>query len=96
MSEPVRIDGPAGFETRIDAVSGKDNTPVTVVQWLRFGSQSSLRIIGSSPREEWAGAFRASAPCATAFSRARYRSCASCRTFVRRLRVNVLYAPGLR
>jgi len=57
MSEPVRIDGQPGFETRIDAVSGKDNTPVTIVQWLRFGGQSSLRIIGSSPRDQWAKAF---------------------------------------
>ena len=57
MSEPQRIDGMPGYETRIDAVSGKDNTPVTVVQWLRFGGQSSLRIIGSAPREEWTKAF---------------------------------------
>ena len=57
MSEPLRIDGMPGYETRIDAVSGKDNTPVTVVQWLRFGGQSSLRIIGSAPREEWTKAF---------------------------------------
>ena len=57
MSEPQRIDGPPGYETRIEAVSGKDNTPVTVVQWLRFGSQSALRIIGSAPREEWSKAF---------------------------------------
>jgi hypothetical protein len=57
MSEPVRIDGQPGYETRIDAISGKDNTPVTIVQWLRFGSQTSMRIIGSSPREEWTKAF---------------------------------------
>ena len=57
MSEPVRIDGQAGYETRIDATSGKDNTPVTIVQWLRFGSGTSLRIIGSSPRDEWPKAF---------------------------------------
>jgi len=57
MSEPVRIDGQPGYETRIDATSGKDNTPVTVVQWLRFGAQSSLRIIGSSPRDDWSKAF---------------------------------------
>ena len=57
MSEPVRIDGQAGYETRIDATSGNDNTPVTIVQWLRFGAQTSLRIIGSSPREDWAKAF---------------------------------------
>ena len=57
MSEPVRIDGQPGFETRIDATSGKDNTPVTVVQWLRFGAKTSLRIIGSSPRDQWPSAF---------------------------------------
>jgi hypothetical protein len=57
MSEPVRIDGQPGYETRIDAVSGKDSTPVTIVQWLRFGGASSLRIIGSSPRDDWTKAF---------------------------------------
>lgn len=57
MSEPQRIDGMAGYETRIDAVSGKDNTPVTVVQWLRFGGSSAIRILGSAPRDEWSKAF---------------------------------------
>ncbi|AUC93892.1 MULTISPECIES: hypothetical protein [Bradyrhizobium] len=57
MSEPIRIEGQPGFETRIDAVSGKDNTPVTIVQWLRFGAQTSMRIIGSSPRTDWETAF---------------------------------------
>lgn len=58
MSEPVRLDGTAGYETRLDAVSGKDNAPVSVVQWLRFGgSNSVLRIIASAPRDEWPKAF---------------------------------------
>jgi hypothetical protein len=58
MSEPLRIEGTPGYETRIDAVSGKANTPVTVVQWLRFGSANSvLRIIASAPRDEWPKAF---------------------------------------
>jgi hypothetical protein len=57
VSEPIRIDGMPGYETRIDAVSGKDNTPVTVVQWLRFGGPTSLRVIGSSPRDQWEKAF---------------------------------------
>jgi hypothetical protein len=58
MSEPLRIDGMPGYETRIDATSGKDNTLVTVVQWLRFGGgTSSLRIIGSAPRDQWSKAF---------------------------------------
>lgn len=57
MSEPMRIDGMAGYETRLDATSGKDNTPVTVVQWMRFGGPTSLRIIGSAPRDQWSSAF---------------------------------------
>jgi hypothetical protein len=57
MSEPIRIDGMPGYETRIDATSGKDNIPVTVVQWLRFGGPNALRIIGSAPRAEWSKAF---------------------------------------
>jgi hypothetical protein len=58
MSEPVRIDGMPGYETRLEATSGKDNTPVTVVQWLRFGGgPNSLRVIGSAPRDQWTSAF---------------------------------------
>jgi hypothetical protein len=56
MSEAVRIEGMPGYETRIDGISGK-GTPVTVVQWLRFGGPSTLRIIGSAPRDQWAKAF---------------------------------------
>jgi hypothetical protein len=58
MSEPLRIDGTPGYETRIDATSGKDNTAVTVVQWLKFGGgPNALRIVGSAPRDQWAKAF---------------------------------------
>lgn len=58
LSEPVRIDGAPGFETRIEAVSGADKTPVTVVQWLRFGGGSvAVRVIASAPRDGWSSAF---------------------------------------
>ena len=57
MSEPIRIDSMPGFETRLDATNGKDNTPVTVVQWLRFGSPTVMRIIGIAPRDQWEKAF---------------------------------------
>jgi hypothetical protein len=57
MSEPIRIDGQPGYETRIDATSGKANTAVTVVQWLRFGGANAIRVIGSAPRNEWTTAF---------------------------------------
>jgi hypothetical protein len=58
MSEPLRIGGSPGYETRVEGTSGKANTPVTVVQWLRFGSGSNvLRIIASTPRDDWSKAF---------------------------------------
>jgi hypothetical protein len=57
MSEPVRIEGMAGYETRIDATSGRDDKPVTLIQWLRFGGGGALRIIGSAPRDQWEKAF---------------------------------------
>lgn len=58
MSEPIRIDGSPGYETRINAISGKDNTAVTLVQWLKFGGgPSTLRIVGSAPRDQWSAAF---------------------------------------
>ncbi|MDE2377272.1 hypothetical protein [Bradyrhizobium sp.] len=57
MSEPIRIGGMPAYETRLDAVSGKDKTEVTVVQWIRFGGGTSLRIIASAPRDQWSVAF---------------------------------------
>ncbi len=57
VSEPIRIDGMPAYETRVEAVSGKDNTAVTVVQWLRFGGPQMLRIVGSAPRDQWPAAF---------------------------------------
>jgi hypothetical protein len=57
MSEPIRIGGVQAYETRLDATSGKDNTKVTIVQWLRFGGPAMMRIVGSAPRDQWVNAF---------------------------------------
>lgn len=57
VSEPIRIDGMPGFETRLDGSNGKNNTPVTVVQWLRFGGPAVMRIVGIAPRDQWEKAF---------------------------------------
>jgi len=57
VSEPIRVGGQPAYETRIDATSGKDNTSVTVVQWLLFGGANMLRIVGSAPRDQWSSAF---------------------------------------
>jgi hypothetical protein len=57
LSEPMRIGGTAGYETRFNATSIKDNKPVTVVQWLRFGGGATLQIIAVSAREQWGETF---------------------------------------
>ena len=74
MSEPIRIDGMPGYETRIDAISGKDNTPSP---WCSgCGSAARARCASSEARRATSGRrhFRASARCATAFSRAEFAS----------------------
>ncbi len=57
-NEPIRIDGTPAFETRLEATGGKNDTPINVIQWLRFGSSgATLRIVGISPRDDWTKAF---------------------------------------
>jgi hypothetical protein len=56
-SESLRISGSPGYETRLDAVTGKDDIPVTVVQWLRFGGGATLRIVAGATRAAWPQAF---------------------------------------
>lgn len=56
-SEPMRISGSAGFETRVEGTSVKDATPVNVVQWLRFGGGATLRIIAGSSKDNWQDSF---------------------------------------
>ncbi len=56
-SEPLRISGSPGYEVRVEATAVKEDKPITVVQWLRFGAGSTLRIVAGSTREQWAEAF---------------------------------------
>ncbi len=56
-AESMRISGSPGFEIRIDATTAKDDKNVSLVQWLRFGSNATLRIVGGAPRADWAAAF---------------------------------------
>jgi hypothetical protein len=57
MSEPIRIGGVQAYETRLDGTSGKDNTAVSIVQWMRFGGPAMMRIVGIAPRDQWVSAF---------------------------------------
>lgn len=52
-SEPMRIGGTAGHELRVEGTSLKGDTPVSAVQWLRFGGGATLRIVAGSSREQW-------------------------------------------
>lgn len=54
--ESMRINGSAGNELRATAKDAS-NAPITLVQWLRFGSGGFMRIIGVSPTAEWAAMF---------------------------------------
>jgi hypothetical protein len=51
-AEPMRIKSAAGHEIRAEGTdpAGK---PVSMVQWLRFGSGGYLRIVGAAPAKEW-------------------------------------------
>jgi hypothetical protein len=56
-AEPMRISGSPGFEIRLEATTAKDDKDVSLVQWLRFGGNATLRIVGGATRSDWATAF---------------------------------------
>jgi len=56
-AEAMRIAGSPGYEVRVDATTAKDDKDVSLVQWLRFGTNATLRIVGGAPRADWAAAF---------------------------------------
>jgi hypothetical protein len=53
----MRISGSPGFEIRLNATTSKDDKDVSMVQWLRFGSNATLRFLGGATRTDWAAAF---------------------------------------
>jgi len=56
-AEPMRISGSPGFEIRVNATTAKDDKDISLVQWLRFGGNATLRIVGGATRTDWAAAF---------------------------------------
>jgi len=56
-SEAMRIGGQPGFEIRLDGKESGTNTDVTIVQWVRFGSQGFLHLLGIAPKDQWPAAF---------------------------------------
>jgi hypothetical protein len=57
-SEPLRIANSSGYETVTDAKDIKDGGDIGVVQWLRFGSGATLRIIAMSRKDSWEKNFK--------------------------------------
>jgi hypothetical protein len=53
----MRIAGTPGYEVRLDATTAKDDKDISLVQWLRFGSNATLRIVGGATRDDWSKAF---------------------------------------
>ena len=56
-AEPLRIGGQQGHQIM---AQGKDNTSgadVTIVQWLRFGGNVYMHLIGVAPRDAWTPAY---------------------------------------
>lgn len=52
FSEPMRLNNRPAHEIRAQAES-LTGDPLSVVQWVRFGVTSYLRIVGTAPREQW-------------------------------------------
>jgi len=48
----MRINGLPGFEIRARG-SGPHGVPLTLVQWLRFGTSGFIRVVGIAPQDEW-------------------------------------------
>jgi hypothetical protein len=48
----MRINGQPGFEIRARG-NGPNGVPLTLVQWLRFGTAGFIRVVGVTPQEDW-------------------------------------------
>ncbi|MGB7257977.1 MAG: hypothetical protein WBD48_07865 [Pseudolabrys sp.] len=51
-SESMRINNLPGYEIRAQAL-GMRNDPLSLVQWVRFGSGGFLRVVGVGRRDDW-------------------------------------------
>lgn len=53
MAEPVRINSQEGFETVASAKDLNTGAPLMVIQWLRFGGNAFLQMVGISRADIW-------------------------------------------
>ena len=52
-AEPLRIANQPGYELMATGLDVKGGHPVHVVQWLRFGAGTLLRIVGVARQDDW-------------------------------------------
>jgi hypothetical protein len=57
VSEMLRVDGQPVHEIRADAREVVSKTPVTMVQWLRFGQNAFVHILGVTTKDNWSRDF---------------------------------------
>jgi hypothetical protein len=56
-SEPLRLAGQQGHQIIAEAKDATGTTPLTVVQWLRFGGGGYLQMVGVSRVDAWKDAY---------------------------------------
>jgi hypothetical protein len=57
-SEPMRVNGVPGYETRASGKDPRDGTEVEIVQWLRFGSGGYLRMVAFASKDNWTDSYK--------------------------------------
>jgi hypothetical protein len=56
-AEPLRVGGMNGYQIMADAKDPSGATPLTVVQWLRFGGGGYIQMVGVSRVDTWKDAY---------------------------------------
>jgi hypothetical protein len=56
-SEPLRMAGQQGHQIIADAKDASGTSPLTVVQWLRFGGGGYMQIVGIARADAWKDAY---------------------------------------
>jgi len=57
-AEPLRISGQQGYQIIAEAKDPAGTTPVTVVQWLRFGGGAYVQMVGIARTDGWKDAYQ--------------------------------------
>jgi hypothetical protein len=56
ISEPLRMNNQAGYQTVAQAVDAHTGTNIMVAQWLRFGGGAFMQMIAMAPADKWVDA----------------------------------------